>query len=105
MRWRGMKLDELPPRTRDDVVKKLDAADAYNKQRDEVRAILKQYPRYDPVQLEAAIRQMEANIVKMEEVIAKEQKEIREYKRLIPLCQERDEKLVAIGERALHDKT
>lgn len=97
-RWRGKTIDELPVREREIALGQIIDADRKQKKQD----ILRRTNRYDPIQLDAAIRQMEGNIKNMQEVISEEHQKIAEYRMLIRQAEARDQELRANGFPILH---
>jgi hypothetical protein len=92
----GKKLNELKVRERVEAQKQIQDAEVQAK-RDARKAIIKKYNRYDVVQLEAAIRKMEANIENMKQVIARENAEIKTYRQHISNANRRDQELASAG--------
>ena len=93
MRFKGQRIEDLTHAQRIDV--QLKVAESERKQL--LEGIVAKYPKYDVIQLEAAIRQMEGNIVNLQRVQVEEHTKIKEYRNLVAECQQRDRELESNG--------
>ena len=89
-------------RHRDDEIYKLEKGHGSNGITTEVRdngikALRKQFPPYDVSALEAQIKQNDEGLERCQQVIAAEDKSIREFTVCLALCRQRDKELAKYG--------
>lgn len=92
IRIRGQAIADLPHIDRMRALIELSRKEEYERNA-ELDQILRRYPKWDPVQLQASIRQMEDNVEKLKATQLKEYQEIKKYRQLISQCEARDQEL------------
>tara|TARA_R110002096_G_C14661938_1_gene728450 strand:- start:44644 stop:44958 length:315 start_codon:yes stop_codon:yes gene_type:complete len=93
IRIMGKPIEQLTHAQRVDVMKQKQTAE----RKQQLDGILSQYPKYDIVQLEAAVRQMDGNIKQLQATQILEHNKIKEYRVHISQCEARDKRLKAAG--------